>query len=1422
MIRRFGERIGWLVAGCVLGGVLAAWANVVLNPGFESGVGPDADSWTESLSVRLADQFSCHDEASCLRMYRLNLRNPGGDGQETVNPCTANGQSPPPDWTQSAASAMQCANTDTVSGTYRFAVISSGYGYQALGVLRAGYTYTVSAYGWHSSAGPTASLIVGTVAGGGGIEYCNVSTTTITKPASPNLTCNITPSSDTASVYLSLKTAGAGSRFDEVTITPMTSATSTAISVGSYTNVTASGLFRGGGGSRDWGRIEILDHNGAVISGCTAESQPLAADWTNRITVASCAVGSATSVQLRVRSMNSTVDVDDVWLVLQSSALAAPTGVTVTDPGLGGDSALVRFNATTTTTATQHRLYRSTVSGSGYTLVKTLTDLKQEWWIDTGLTAGTPYYYVMRTYDGTTESGNSAEASVTPNYPSITSGSTLNTAIAGRMMQVDPYISDTSNQDHGGVTGGYPDFGSAGTDIATIKTRMLEAKPSFVRMWMDMEHLLSYTVPSWTLSGTTDDRGIINGGAEDCTSDGQSPPPGWSQVSATQIYCTTGSPAIGTYRFSVANGGYGYQAIGVLTAGQSYTFQAYAWNQTSATAAMKVSSNSDGTGTVYCDISTTTTTQPVLQNLICHIRPTSTTGAVYLVLTSTGGTGVSRFDEISHDTFRPEPWIYNNTDGASAAAMTVPSGIYYLRVPYGHHGTQAVTLAASTAYTISIQYQIPKAGATAKISLETTPGGVGSGNVTRCSNTGTTVGGTTFTALSCAYTTGASPETAYVTVSCLTDTQCWFDDASVSPVPTTDLSNKNFDSSTMSFSPTKAYAQPGHRRTTVYATIYDQWIQYLEDQGIDVLLVNATHRTGSFPSVGYHGDPPTTAAYAELTTKMIDAITWFRTTRGLSNVKYVSIGNEMDWTAGWVTPSFYATAISDLRTKLDTAGFAGVLIYEESDSGWYGTFAAATTKWSNATLKSTLNIFAVTMYGSVDVVGDGPFMLLWQQKGHRTAYDNVSDPKPRLATFEIGITEGNPYNPLTVGQGVDTLGTLVLARALAYGTLLGYDSMSYWMGPQETVIGERHIIRWGGLMYKDAATFYGGGAAAWDRKASWQLVRTYGSISGGADVQAINAESTGSLAYPHLGFYAQKSAKSFVAYQDKLALAYWPIESVDTATINDAGDYDVDLGQSGTPTHASTGGWDNGAYYSFTGTQKLTLASVPTYKLPVFWAKASWCTGGAFKAAATPAASAVIYQVLAGSTSTFLIGNAAAGNRLDVQVRESGGGSIMMLDAESPATLWNAAWHLVTLCYNGKHLVLSVDGSPIAMRTKTLTLYESPAVDAPETTAINLGVENVSIDDWFLSRYLTPTQISTLNTNKKFATLRDTIAAPQVRVAGLAGTITKRQWLASAPLTYSESPVSSSGGYVTVALPYGSNTVLDGTPKALWWWEYYR
>jgi fibronectin type 3 domain-containing protein len=62
----------------------------------------------------------------------------------------------------------------------------------------------------------------------------------------------------------------------------------------------------------------------------------------------------------------------------------------------------------------QQRIYRSVAIGGPYVLVATITNNTTSAQTDTGLTNGTTYFYVVRAFDGTQESLDSAIASAIP------------------------------------------------------------------------------------------------------------------------------------------------------------------------------------------------------------------------------------------------------------------------------------------------------------------------------------------------------------------------------------------------------------------------------------------------------------------------------------------------------------------------------------------------------------------------------------------------------------------------------------------------------------------------------------------------------------------------------------------------------------------------------------------------------------------------------------------------------------------------------------------------------------------------------------------------------------------------------------------------------------------------------------------------
>jgi len=94
---------------------------------------------------------------------------------------------------------------------------------------------------------------------------------------------------------------------------------------------------------------------------------------------------------------------------------AAPTGLAAADhPADQGGALDLSWTPSVSTNVTQQRLYRSTTTGGPYALVTTIANNTTATYTDSGLTTNTLYYYVLRAYDGTSESANSNQASATP------------------------------------------------------------------------------------------------------------------------------------------------------------------------------------------------------------------------------------------------------------------------------------------------------------------------------------------------------------------------------------------------------------------------------------------------------------------------------------------------------------------------------------------------------------------------------------------------------------------------------------------------------------------------------------------------------------------------------------------------------------------------------------------------------------------------------------------------------------------------------------------------------------------------------------------------------------------------------------------------------------------------------------------------
>jgi hypothetical protein len=97
----------------------------------------------------------------------------------------------------------------------------------------------------------------------------------------------------------------------------------------------------------------------------------------------------------------------NVWKVFDDASVSVPSGLTATS-GIG--RAVLNWSPFFGTTG--YSVKRATSSGGPYTTVA--TNLTDTTWVDSNVTVGVPYYYVISASDGATESANSAEASVTP------------------------------------------------------------------------------------------------------------------------------------------------------------------------------------------------------------------------------------------------------------------------------------------------------------------------------------------------------------------------------------------------------------------------------------------------------------------------------------------------------------------------------------------------------------------------------------------------------------------------------------------------------------------------------------------------------------------------------------------------------------------------------------------------------------------------------------------------------------------------------------------------------------------------------------------------------------------------------------------------------------------------------------------------
>jgi fibronectin type 3 domain-containing protein len=115
--------------------------------------------------------------------------------------------------------------------------------------------------------------------------------------------------------------------------------------------------------------------------------------------------------------------------VAPTQAPAAPTGLTAT-----AGNAQVSLTWIASSGATSYNVKRGTTSGGPYTQVSSVTVPS---FLDTGLTNGTTYFYVVSAVNSIGESPNSAQTSVTPVNTPIDVTVTINPALAHT---ISPYI----------------------------------------------------------------------------------------------------------------------------------------------------------------------------------------------------------------------------------------------------------------------------------------------------------------------------------------------------------------------------------------------------------------------------------------------------------------------------------------------------------------------------------------------------------------------------------------------------------------------------------------------------------------------------------------------------------------------------------------------------------------------------------------------------------------------------------------------------------------------------------------------------------------------------------------------------------------------------------------------------------------------
>jgi len=165
---------------------------------------------------------------------------------------------------------------------------------------------------------------------------------------------------------------------------------------------------------------------------------------------------------------------------------AAPTGVTAT-----GNAGNVALSWTASSGATSYNVYRSTSSGGEGTTAYA-SGITSTSYTDTGVTAGSTYYYKVAAVNSSGTSAQSSEVSATPTSGGGTPPNTAVLQINAGAGAVSPFVADTDYS-----------AGNEFTSTATINTSgVTNAAPAAVYQSVRWNASFNYTLPGLTPSAS--------------------------------------------------------------------------------------------------------------------------------------------------------------------------------------------------------------------------------------------------------------------------------------------------------------------------------------------------------------------------------------------------------------------------------------------------------------------------------------------------------------------------------------------------------------------------------------------------------------------------------------------------------------------------------------------------------------------------------------------------------------------------------------------------------------------------------------------------------------------------------------------------------------------------------------------------------